>query len=580
MDEIPKLIRIHALRNAILHNGSASEKSVLANLLAENAALRPKAREIIPQAAKIVAEINSLSLDEQKKELDSLGIVIEKKVEAERKLPPLPNADKYKKIRMRFAPAPSGPLHIGHVRALVLNGEYCKLYNGELVIRLEDTNPENIMLDAYGLIPADIKWVGYGPKEFYIQSDRIPIYYEYCEEMLERGFGYVCTCRSEDFRGLIEKKKSCPCRDLPPHEHMSRWEKMLNKETGFKEGDAVVRVKTDLLHDNPAVRDWPALRIIDTPHPRTKDAYRVYPLYNFSVSIDDHLMGITHVLRGKDHLVNTVRQSYLFKHFGWDFPETIHYGKLNIANISEGKARKTFSGTLVYGTDTTNISEEETVGLSKTKLKKAILDGLYTGWDDPRLATLLALKRRGIAPEAIREMMFDMGCKQADATLSWENLYAYNKKVVDPIASRYFFVLNPTAVSIQPEVTEAEVELHPTDKSRGTRKIPVSKTIFVSDMDFKQYQGKEVRLLHLLNIILEKTAMPAPKDVKDFQKLQWVSEPNVQVKIFMPDGSTVSGLGEPALGELAPDTIVQLVRFGFCRVDSVGKEVVLYFTHE
>lgn len=557
MDETEKLIRIQALKNATLHQGSASEKSVLANLLAENAALRPKARELIPLASKIVSEVNSLPLEQQKKELDSLGIVIEKKVEEERKLPPLQNADKYKKIRMRFAPAPSGPLHIGHVRALVLNGEYCKLYNGDLVIRLEDTNPGNIMPDAYNLIPADIKWIGYGPKEFYIQSDRIPIYYEYCEEMLENGFGYICTCRSEDFKALVEKNKPCPCRDLLPHEQMSRWDRMLNKETGYKEGDAVVRVKTDLSHDNPAVRDWPALRIIDTPHPRTGDSYRVYPLYNFSVSIDDHLMGITHVLRGKDHLVNTVRQSFLFKHFGWDFPEAIHYGKLNIANVSE----------------------EETVGLSKTKLKKAILDGIYTGWDDPRLATLLALKRRGIAPEAIREMMFDMGCKQADATLSWENLYAYNKKIIDPIADRYFFVAEPAEVSIQPEVKEVEVELHPTDKSKGARKIPVSKTIFVSGKDFKQYQGKEVRLLHLSNIILEKRAISAPKEVKDTPKLQWVSEPNVPVKIFLPDGSTVSGLGEPALGSLKPDTIIQLVRFGFCRVDSVGKEVVLYFTH-
>jgi len=557
MDELEKLIRIQALRNAILHNGSASDKSVLANLLAENASLRPKAREIIPKAAKIVTDINLLSPEQQKKELDSLGVVIEKKVEEEKKLPPLPNADKYKKIRMRFAPAPSGPLHIGHVRALVLNGEYCRLYNGELVIRLEDTNPDNIMLDAYELIPKDIAWVGYEPKEFFIQSDRTPIYYEYCEEMLEKGFGYVCTCKSEDFRALIEKQQACPCRDLSPHEQMARWDRMLNKETGYAEGEAVVRVKTDLLHDNPAVRDWPALRIIDAPHPRTKDTYRVYPLYNFSVSIDDHLMGITHVLRGKDHLVNTVRQSYLFKHFNWSFPEAIHYGKLNIANISE----------------------EETVGLSKTKLKKAILDGLYTGWDDPRLATLLALKRRGMRPEAICEMILDMGCKQADATLSWENLYAYNKKVIDPLASRYFFVAEPVAVSIQPETEEVEVELHPTDKPRGTRKIPVSKTIFVSNRDFEQYQGKEVRLLHLSNIILETHARSAPKDVKDFQKLQWVSEPNIPVKVFMPDGSIVVGLGEPALGELAPDTIVQLVRFGFCRVDSAGKEVVLYFTH-
>jgi glutamyl-tRNA synthetase len=167
----------------------------------------------------------------------------------------------------------------------------------------------------------------------------------------------------------------------------------------YPEGSAVMRVKTDLDHPNPAVRDWPALRIIDTvkyPHPRVGSKYRVWPLYNIAAGLDDHLLGITHIIRGKDHLTNGVRQEYLYKHLGWEYPQAIHYGRLKITGAF----------------------------LSKSKIVAGIRDGTFNGWDDPRLATFAALRKRGITPEAIKKMIIDVGPKPADVTLSWENLYA------------------------------------------------------------------------------------------------------------------------------------------------------------
>src|SRR5438552_3713251 len=153
-------------------------------------------------------------------------------------------------------------------------------------------------------------------------SDRVPIYYEYAEKALRQGFAFVCTCEPDQFKRIIESGRACPHRSKSPTENLELWHNMLSG--GLKEGEAVVRVKTETTHPNPAVRDWPAFRIIDPekyPHPRVGSKYRVWPLYNFSAAVDDHLMGVTHIIRGKEHLTNAVRQTFLYKHMGWSYPE-------------------------------------------------------------------------------------------------------------------------------------------------------------------------------------------------------------------------------------------------------------------
>ena len=236
------------------------------------------------------------------------------------------------------------------------------------------------------------------------------------EQLIGRGGAYVCTCENEHFKALKDKKIACPCRDQPVETALSLWEKML--DGGFKEGEASVRVKTDLLHPDPAMRDFPIFRILDAP-PHPKVEARVYPLMNFSVVADDHLLGVTHVIRGKDHIANTRRQRYIYDHFGWTVPVYRHYGRMGI----------------------------EGVVLSTSQMRLGINEGKYTGWDDIRLGTLRALARRGISPEAVKNAMLAIGIGETDISFSWDNLYAENKKIVDPVANRYFFVPDPVTAA-------------------------------------------------------------------------------------------------------------------------------------
>jgi len=208
-------------------------------------------------------------------------------------------------VVLRFAPNPSGPLHIGHARAAILNQEYVNRYGGKLILRVEDTDPRRVDPDAYQMIPEDLKWLGVQWQEEYIQSDRIEIYHEYARKLIELGEAYMCTCPGEEFKKLKDASQPCSCRDMSVEDNLERWEGMPE----MAEGTAVLRVKTDLEHKNPAIRDWVAMRIVDAEHPRIGTKFRVYPMMNFAVAVDDHLLGVTHVLRGKDHLANSENRS-------------------------------------------------------------------------------------------------------------------------------------------------------------------------------------------------------------------------------------------------------------------------------
>jgi len=568
----------HALINAISHKGKALAKPVLGKVLSEKPEYKTRIQEVKSAVEEIVEEVNKLSLDSQKKMLKELGIKeVEKPKVEERKglLPPLPNVDKYEKIVTRFSPNPDCVLHLGSARAIILCYEYAKMYGGLFYLRFEDTDPrlKKSALQFYDSIREDLLWLGCPWDAEFIQSDRIPIYYEYAEKLIKKGDAYVCTCKPEDFRRLVGSKRPCPCRDISAEESFSRWLGMLNGEYG--EGEAVVRIKTDLEHPNPAVRDWPALRIIDTkkyPHPRVGDKYRVWPLYNFACGIDDHLLGVTHIIRGKEHLTNQVRQMYLYRHLGWEYPEAIHYGRLKIVDAV----------------------------LSKSKIVKGIREGLYRDWSDPRLATLVALRRRGITPEAIRQMILNIGPKTVDITLSWENLYAYNRKILDPRANRYFFIDNPKRLRVYgvPDRFEAKIPLHPDDPDRGYRRFEVKPKdriveLWVSGRDMAGFkEGLEVRLKGLFNIKIEELSgdkVEAQYTTKEYEyakerKLQLIHwllhNTGAATTVIMPDASEIKGLSEELCAELKPDDIVQFERFGFVRIDRVEKDsLICYYAH-
>ena len=561
MEGIRKTALRWALTNAIKHKGRASSKAVIGKLIAEQPELRSKIKELSILVEEVVAEVNRLPSEEQL--LRSRKIRPPERPKLERRgLPELPEINKYPSVVTRFAPNPNGPLHIGHVRAATLNHEYARYYKGKFILRFEDTNPENAKLEMYELIKRDLRWLGLSWDEEFAQSDRLELYYGYAERLLWEGKAYVCICEIEGFRRLRDKGEPCPCRELPGKEQLGRWRGMLAGK--FAKGDAVLRIKTDLKHPNPAVRDWPAMRVVTAPHPRVGARYSVWPLYNFSVAIDDHEMGVTHVIRGKEHEVNEQRQRTLYEHLGWSRPEAFQYGRLSLAGVA----------------------------LSKTQIVHRVERGELTGYDDVRLGTIAALRRRGFSPEAIKRLIVEMGPTAVDASLSWDTVYSYNRKLVDELANRYFFVPEPVKLLVYgaPELREARLRLHPSHLERGERILPLlwegdSLIFYLARVDVDAMQEGEVfRLKDLMNVRLSSKGDPLEAEFRglelaDVPKIQWVSAGAVEVEVIKQDNSRELGFAEPAVAGLKVDEIVQFERFGFVRIDAIWPKLVAVYGH-
>ena len=340
---------------------------------------------------------------------------------------------------------------------------------------------------------------------------------------------------------------------------MERYDRMM--EGGYEEGKAIAVVKTDIAHPNPAIRDFVALRIVDAPHPRTGTKYRVYPMMNLSVAIDDHLMGMTHVIRGKDHLNNTERQRYVFDYFGWKQPVYHHYGLVNIPDTM----------------------------LKTSLIKQSIKEGQYTGWDDVRTGTVRALERRGIRPEAIRRYWVESGIKSVDITFSWDNLYGMNRDIIDPVSDRYFFVQDPVRYDIEGiDSITGNAPLHPDHPERGSKEYVVDgpKTVFISEKDSKTFsQDRRIRLKDLCNLEYSMPARYAGNDVSDMRKgglkaVQWVGRKSIPCDVLMTDGTVASGLVEDSILEEKADT-VQFERFGFVRIEKKDpQKIVAVYTHD
>ncbi|MFV2040651.1 MAG: glutamate--tRNA ligase, partial [Candidatus Hydrothermarchaeales archaeon] len=521
-----EIILPYALKNASDH-GKANPKAVLAKVLGERPDLRGRAREVMAEVEVVVAEVNTMSSEDISRKAGEHNF--EKTVKNERGLAELPDAEAGK-VRLRFAPNPSGPLHLGHARAAVLNDVYAKKYDGRLILRFEDTDPKRVDPDAYEMIRNDLEWLGVAWQEEVLQSDRLELYYRRARELVSKSLAYVCTCRQEVFKALRESDRACECRDTL--DSPEAFEKMF---TQYCEGEAVLRLKTDLAHKNVSIRDFPIMRIVDTPHPCVSDK-KVYPLMNLSVPVDDHELGLTHILRGKDHILNTHKQAYIYDYLGWEKPHYIHYGLLKIRDVM----------------------------LSTSEMKKGIEDGVYSGWDDVRLGTLAALRRRGIKPDAIKKVMFDVGVKQTDITFSWKNLYAQNKKLIDPVANRYSFVeTRPDSPSVLRVVNCPEWvsknRLHPT-YDRGDRRVDLnsgSQDFLLNDSDFSELkEGNVVRLMGTYNIkVTEKSkniadAVFHSKSLEEARAnkarlINWVkSGENIGVEVLSPEGVHHLGFAE------------------------------------
>ena len=560
-DDPRELLFLCALQNAVKHGGVPQAGAVIGMVMGAHPELRQRAKEVSAFAKDAIADVASLTAEERVATLriraPEMFASLSEKHEHKKVLPDLEDAEKG--VVMRFAPNPSGPLHIGHARAAALNDAYVKQYGGRYILRIEDTDPKRVDPEAYEMVAGDLEWLGLGITETVTQSGRLTLYYDLCMQLIERGGAYVCTCDNEHFRELKQAKTACPCRDQSREKNLELWQKMLDH--GFREGEASVRIKTDLSNPDPAMRDFPAFRILDAPpHPRVQA--HVYPLMNFSVVADDHLLGVTHVIRGKDHIANTRRQRYIYDHFGWKVPIYRHYGRMGI----------------------------EGVVLSTSQMRLGIKEGTYTGWDDIRLGTLRALARRGISPEAVKNAMLAIGIGDTDISFSWDNLYAENRKIVDPVANRYFFVPDPVTVTIggAPKHT-AHAMLHPGDAARGTRTLQFDGTVLLPRNEITEPVSM-IRLKDLFNVrVAWDNGTPsftfAGDSLADARAakariIQWLpAQDTLPCTLITQDGE-ITGACEPLVRNDA-GRVVQFERVGFVKIDSVDEAGVrAYFTHK
>ncbi len=572
-DDINAATKKFAAHNASQHDGKAQPGSVIGKILAEHPELKPRVKEVIPLINKIINEVNIWTQEQQQDYVEKNHPELLKRVkvkEAPKTLPPLENVDRWPMVKTRFAPNPDGALHLGSAEPIIFCDEYAKMYDGHFILRYEDTSAEvkPPIPEMYDKILEDLEWLGVKVDEKYIQSDRIEIYYEYAEKVLAEGNAYVCVCDVAEFRELYMAKQACPCRELPPEEQLKRWNMML--DGSYKKGEAVVRIKTDLQDPNPAVRDWPALRISEAYHPRQGTKYRVWPLYNFSCGLDDHLMGVSHVIRGKEHDVNTIRQRWLQKHLGWQYPEIINVGRLGL----------------------------EVGILSKSKMRVGIEDGTYSGWDDPRLGSLVALRKRGIQPETIRITMIHIGPKPVNVSISWDNFASTNRKIIEPMSNRFSFIQDPVKLKVTGvnELIVAELPVHPDYPERGTRDFtldPIDGIIelWISSNDVKKMEkGKLVRLMGVANIRVtgKGDEVKAEYDSLDHQVarkdnapfINWLPlDGVVEASVVMTDASTATGLAEESVQGLKKDEMFQFERLGYCRVEA-SEPFKAYYTHK
>jgi glutamyl-tRNA synthetase len=551
MDE--SKIRKLAVVNAVEHDGRAEVNSVLGKIISENPESKKEIKTLIPKIKQVVDEVNAMTKDDQEKILADLGGAEKKeKLVEEQGLPELPGAV-MRRVVTAFPPEPSKYPHIGHAKAALINFEYAQKYRGKFVLRFEDSNPEKAKKEFYDAMIDGLTWLGLKWNSVDYLSDHLPQYYKEAEKLIRKGKAYVCTCDQETVKKLRSEGMGCEHRESSPKQNMDLWREMLKV---MKPGSATLRMKIDMAHQNTTMRDPSIFRIILGNHPRAKKKYRVWPMYDFGTAMLDAWEKITHRVRSKELELRKELQDHILKTLGHKVPFITEIGRFDV------------KGAVTQGREIREIVE-------KSKF----------GWDDPRLVTLVALRRRGFVPEAIREFVLSTGVTKAESEYEWQVIESFNRKAVDPIADRYFGVMDPEEVSVEGVAHIKSVIVQTRPGSEKRREIPIeSGKFYVEKEDAKNAVGQRVGLMFLGTVNFGSvTRFVASEVEQETPKIHWVGEPNVPIKIVMPDGSVKSGIGETALRKLKPGSIIQLYRVGFCRVDRVdksGKEVALYFAHK
>ena len=466
------------------------------------------------------------------------------------------------RVHTRFPPEPNGYLHIGHAKSICLNFGIAEDYGGKCNLRFDDTNPTKEEEEYIQSIIADVRWLGFDWEDrLFFASDYFEQMYEYAEQLIQAGKAYVDDLSAEEiraYRGTLTKPgQNSPYRERSVAENLDLFRRMRAGE--FADGSRVLRAKIDMASPNLNMRDPVIYRILHASHPRTGDAWCIYPMYDFAHGLEDSIEGITHSICTLEFEAHRPLYDWFLDELGIYHPQQIEFARLN----------------LTY-----------TV-MSKRKLLYLVQRGDVSGWDDPRMPTLSGLRRRGCPPEAIREFSSRIGVAKSNSTVDVAFLEHCIRQNLNEYAPRAMAVLEPLKVVIdnypEGQVEEFEADNHPQKPEMGTRQVPFSRELYIERADFMEEPprkyfrlapGREVRLKHAYYI----TCVGVVRDEQGaVVELHCTYDPESRGGAT-PDGRKVRGTLHWVSAEHALDAEVRLYEHLFTKANPYEVEEGADFT--
>ncbi len=391
----------------------------------------------------------------------------------------------YDHVCTRFPPEPNGYLHIGHAKSILLNYGLSQEYNGEFHMRFDDTNPTKEKTEFVDSIKADIQWLGADWKDhLYYASDYFPQMYEAAVKLIKKGKAFVCDLSAEEireYRGtLTEPGKESPYRNRSVEENLDLFERMKNGE--FEDGSKVLRAKIDMASPNINMRDPVIYRVAHMHHHRTGDTWCIYPMYDFAHPIEDAIEHITHSICTLEFEDHRPLYDWVVRELEYPMPpRQIEFAKLYLTNVVTGKRY----------------------------IKKLVEDGVVDGWDDPRLVSIAALRRRGFTPESIKKFVDLCGVSKANSSVDYAMLEYCIREDLKLKKARTMAVLNPVKLVIdnypEDQIEMLEVQNNLENPELGSRQVPFGRELYIEREDFMEepprkyfrlFPGNEVRLMN------------------------------------------------------------------------------------
>ncbi|MFV2015160.1 MAG: glutamate--tRNA ligase family protein, partial [Candidatus Heimdallarchaeota archaeon] len=497
---------------------------------------------------------------------------VKRRKEQKKELPELKNVVKGQFV-VRYAPDPSKFPHLGQGMNFLVNRIYADKYDGNVILRFDDTNPAIVKKKYYDAIRAGLLWLGATWDKEIKASDYIDEFYAITKDWIEKGNLYVCTCSGELVKSNRENSIACDHRSYSTTKNLEEFDKMLSGE--YKSGDAIVRLIGNMETDNMVMRDPAMLRIVADQHPLLDKFYPVFPMYDFESAFLEYKMGITHVIRsGEFGTMRQELQSTLITKLGGKVPEFFSFGRFNIQG-SPTKGRV---------------------------IRELVETGVVSGWDDIRLVTLAGIKKRGLHPDTAKLIIQEAGLTSKNTTIAWQTFEAKSKELLEPISKRFFFIPNPIKVIVENcEDKNFELPIHPDHPEYGKRKFKITGEFYLSrDDTIKFKQDDLIRLKDLFNIKIKK--MEADKIISEFagddikatkKKLQWITQDYIPGKLDIPDllqkskqeintdsmGST-EGFFESSISKIDEDDIIQLERVGYAKIKVKDGEITGHLIHK